>query len=121
MYFDEMPEGFKVITNAAEHRAALDEAERLILLDPAKGSAEGERLLGLADLIEAYEKKVYPLDAPAMTEAANDRNNCDIEAAEKQAALYDDDDRQDIKTDVMNSFYAGIRYARAVPPANEKD
>lgn len=34
-----------------------------------------------------------------------------IDAAEKLAALYDDDDRQDIKTDVMNSFYAGVRYA----------
>lgn len=36
-----------------------------------------------------------------------------IDAAEAQAALYDGDDRQDIKTDVMNSFYAGIKFALA--------
>jgi hypothetical protein len=34
------------------------------------------------------------------------------EAAEKLAALYEDDDRQDIKTDVMNSFYKGVAFAR---------
>lgn len=53
----------KGIQNATEHRLALDEAERLILLDPPLGTANGERLLVLADLIQEYEKKVYPLDA----------------------------------------------------------
>jgi hypothetical protein len=37
----------------------------------------------------------------------------DIDAAEAQADLYEGDDRPCIKTDVMNSFYAGIAYERA--------
>lgn len=41
-----------------------------------------------------------------------DQTELDMNAAEAQAALYDDDDRECIKTDVMNSFYAGIAYAR---------
>jgi hypothetical protein len=33
-----------------------------------------------------------------------------IDAAEKHAESYDGDDRQDIKTDVMNAFYAGAKW-----------
>lgn len=44
---------------------------------------------------------------------ADDATQVDIEAAERRAALYEDDPRQDIKTDVMNAFYAGIAHARA--------
>lgn len=36
-----------------------------------------------------------------------------IDAAEQRAALYDNDGRECIKTDVMNAFYAGVEYARA--------
>lgn len=36
-----------------------------------------------------------------------------IDAAEKRAENYNDDDRQDIKTDVMNAFYAGVEFARS--------
>lgn len=35
-----------------------------------------------------------------------------IDAAQEQAANYDDDDRQDIKTDVMNAFYAGVAFVK---------
>lgn len=34
-----------------------------------------------------------------------------IDTAEKYATLYDDDDRECIKTDVMNAFFAGSAYA----------
>jgi hypothetical protein len=33
-----------------------------------------------------------------------------IDAANAQAELYDGDDRQDIKTDVMNAFFAGAKF-----------
>jgi hypothetical protein len=33
-----------------------------------------------------------------------------IDAATAQADLYEDDDRQDIKTDVMNAFFAGAKF-----------
>ena len=33
-----------------------------------------------------------------------------IDAAESHAENYDGDDRQDIKTDVMNAFYAGAKW-----------
>ena len=36
----------------------------------------------------------------------------DIEAAEKYADVYDGDDRQDIRADVQNAFWAGMGYAR---------
>lgn len=42
-----------------------------------------------------------------------------IDAAEKHAAAYDGDDRQDIKTDVMNAFYAGVKFASDHPSAAE--
>jgi hypothetical protein len=58
-----------------------------------------------------------PLATLPAAPAPTDRNDCDIDAAEKLASLYDDDDRQDIKADVMNSFYAGLRYERAAQPA----
>lgn len=40
-----------------------------------------------------------------------------IDAAERHAANYDGDDRQDIKTDVLNAFYAGSKYAEALSRA----
>lgn len=41
----------------------------------------------------------------------SDKMNALIDAAEERAKLYDDDDRQDIKADVMNAFFAGAKYA----------
>lgn len=46
-----------------------------------------------------------PVAIPAMTDERL------MDAAEKIADLYEDDDRQDIKTDVMNAFYAGAAFA----------
>lgn len=38
---------------------------------------------------------------------------CVIKAAEKYAENYDDDDRECIKTDVINAFYAGTKFCKA--------
>jgi hypothetical protein len=40
-----------------------------------------------------------------------------IDAANERAALYDGDDRECIKTDVMNAFYAGVEFARQAASA----
>ncbi len=55
------------IRTKADYRAALAEAERL--MDAAAGSPQGDKLDVLATLIEAYERKHYPLDAPDPVEA----------------------------------------------------
>lgn len=45
--------------------------------------------------------------------ATENENDALIRAAIERAALYDDDKRQDIKTDVMNAFYAGAAFAES--------
>lgn len=37
-----------------------------------------------------------------------------IAAAEKHAAAYEADERDDIRTDVLNAFYAGSKYGSAL-------
>jgi HTH-type transcriptional regulator/antitoxin HigA len=55
------------IRTRIDYRAALKEVEAL--MDAAPASAEGERLDVLTTLIEAYERKHYPLDLPDPVEA----------------------------------------------------
>lgn len=55
------------IKTAADYRAALKEAEMLMMAAP--GSPEGERLGMLVTLIEAHERKHYPVDLPDPVEA----------------------------------------------------
>jgi hypothetical protein len=45
-----------------------------------------------------------------------------IDKAEEIASNYDDDDRKDIKTDVMNAFYAGVKWREEnpLPPAKNQ-
>jgi HTH-type transcriptional regulator/antitoxin HigA len=57
----------KPIKNSEDYRAALGEAETLMTAAP--GSPEGERLDVIVTLIEAYERKHYPLDLPDPVEA----------------------------------------------------
>jgi hypothetical protein len=38
-----------------------------------------------------------------------------IDAAQAQAALYDGDSREGIKTEVMNAFYAGAKFVSEAP------
>lgn len=54
----------KSIKTEADHEAALAEIERLMDLDPDLDSPEGDRLDVLATLVEAYEARHFPIEAP---------------------------------------------------------
>jgi HTH-type transcriptional regulator/antitoxin HigA len=57
----------KPIVTKADHRAALKEIEALM---PARlGTPEGDRLDVLVTLVEAWEKKRYPMELPDPIEA----------------------------------------------------
>ena len=51
----------------ADYRATLQEIESL--MQAAPGTPEGERLEVLVTLVEAYERRHYPLDLPEPVEA----------------------------------------------------
>ena len=57
----------KPIKTKADYRAALREAETL--MTARAGTPEGERLDVLVTLLEAYERKRFPLDLPDPIEA----------------------------------------------------
>ena len=57
----------KPIRTKADYRAALKEIEGLMVAQ--RDTPEGERLDVLATLVEAYEKKHYPLELPDPVEA----------------------------------------------------
>jgi len=56
----------KPICTDADYRAALAQAERLFELpqEPAPDNAEGAYFDALVTLIDAYERKRYPIDPP---------------------------------------------------------
>lgn len=55
---------FKVLKSDSDYESALIQAERLVEIDPGLGSTEADRLEVLSLLIEDYEKKRFPLEAP---------------------------------------------------------
>lgn len=57
----------KPIRTKADHRAVLKEIESLMAA--RAGSAEGDRLDVLVTLVEAFERKHYPMDLPDPIEA----------------------------------------------------
>jgi HTH-type transcriptional regulator / antitoxin HigA len=57
----------KPIKTDADYRAALKEIESLMMAAP--DTPEGEKLDVLVTLVEAYEKKHYPLELPDPVEA----------------------------------------------------
>ena len=57
----------KPIRTDADYRAALKEVEGLMMAEP--DTPEGEKLDVLVTLVEAYERKHYPLDLPDPVEA----------------------------------------------------
>jgi HTH-type transcriptional regulator/antitoxin HigA len=57
----------KPIRTRADYRATLKEVEALMAAE--HGTPEGERLDVLVTLVEAYERKHYPLDLPDPVEA----------------------------------------------------
>lgn len=59
----------KPIRTEADYQAALGEIEPYFDNEPALGSAESDRFEILATLIEAYEAKHFPVEAPDPVEA----------------------------------------------------
>ncbi|WP_394809591.1 type II toxin-antitoxin system HigA family antitoxin [Nitrosomonas sp.] len=57
----------KPIKTDTDYRAALKEVETLMMAEP--NTPEGEKLDVLVTLIEAYERKHFPLDLPDPVEA----------------------------------------------------
>lgn len=57
----------KPIRTDADYRASLKEIETLMMAEP--NTPEGEKLDVLVTLIEAYERKLFPLDLPDPVEA----------------------------------------------------
>jgi HTH-type transcriptional regulator / antitoxin HigA len=59
----------KVLKNDSDYEAALVQAERLVALDPVVGSTDADQLEVLSLLIEDYEKKQFPFEAPTPVSA----------------------------------------------------
>lgn len=57
------------IRSRADHRAALAEISSLIASDPSPNSFAGERLDILTTLVQAYEARHFPIEAPDPVEA----------------------------------------------------
>ncbi len=57
------------IRNADDHQAALRELSAYFNDEPEPGTDEGDRFEVLATLVEAYEAKHFPIDAPDPIEA----------------------------------------------------
>jgi len=57
----------KPIRNEDDYRAALKQIE--VLMDAQENTFEGDQLDVLTTLVEAYERKMYPMDLPDPVEA----------------------------------------------------
>ena len=57
------------IRTEADHRAALRQISALMETDPEPGTPEGDRLDMLATLVQAYEARHFPTEAPDPVEA----------------------------------------------------
>lgn len=57
------------IHTEADYRAALADISALMESDPAPGTPKGDRLDILATLVQAYEARHFPIDAPDPVEA----------------------------------------------------
>jgi HTH-type transcriptional regulator/antitoxin HigA len=56
-----------------DHTKALAEVERLIALDPKRGTAECDALEVISVLVERYEKEHFPIEPPTPIEAVEFR------------------------------------------------
>ena len=52
------------IRTDADLRVVLKEVSRLVDLDPAPDTPEGDRLLVLGTLVRAYEREHFPIERP---------------------------------------------------------
>lgn len=57
------------IHSEADYQAALGDIAALMESDPAPGTPKGDRLDILATLVQAYEARHFPIDAPDPVEA----------------------------------------------------
>lgn len=57
------------IHTAADYKAALRRVSRLVDLDPAPGTPDGDRLDIMATLVAAYEARQFPVDSADPIEA----------------------------------------------------
>lgn len=57
------------IHNEADYQAALADIAALMASDPAPGTRKGDRLDVLTTLVQAYEARHFPIDAPDPVEA----------------------------------------------------
>lgn len=57
------------IRTEADYEWALTEIERYFANEPEPGTPEGDRFDVLADLIEAYENRNWPIEAPSPVDA----------------------------------------------------
>lgn len=57
------------IRNDDDYRWALAEIEQYFDVEPTRGTPEADRFEVLADLIEAYEARQWPIDAPDPVDA----------------------------------------------------
>lgn len=57
------------IRNAKDHKAALRELSAYFDHEPEPGSEDGDRFEILATLVEAYENRHFPIEAPDPVEA----------------------------------------------------
>ena len=69
-----MPKEIKPIRTKADHRAALKKIETLMTARP--GTPEGDRLNVLAALVEAWEKKRYPMAKESYTDEPLGNSAC---------------------------------------------
>ncbi len=65
------------IRNDVDYKATLRKVSRLIDLDPAPNTIDGDRLDILATLVQAYEAKHYPIAPPDPIEAIRFRMDQD--------------------------------------------
>jgi HTH-type transcriptional regulator/antitoxin HigA len=57
------------IHSHADYKSALKEISILVASDPAPGTSKGDRLDILTTLVQAYENKHFPIEAPDPIEA----------------------------------------------------
>ena len=65
------------IRTEADYKAALAEVSRLVDLDPAGGTPDGDLLDVLSLLVEAYEDEHYPIAQPVGRIGAPPRSKSD--------------------------------------------
>ena len=78
----------KPIRTKADYKAALKTVSRLVALDPARGTADGDKLDILATLVQAYEAEHFPMSPADPIEAIKFRMESEGGASLDRARTY---------------------------------